>query len=40
MNTKKEYIAFRGPKFIIEWYFNYKGKNEYELRIKRDEYYD
>lgn len=26
-NKQKEYIAFEGEKFIIEWYFNQKGKS-------------
>lgn len=26
-NNKKEYIAFKGSKFTIEWYFNIKGES-------------
>ena len=27
MNINKEYIAFKGQKFTIEWYFSDKGKS-------------
>lgn len=27
MNINKEYVAFKGEKFTIEWYFSNKGKS-------------
>jgi len=26
--TKKEFVAYRGDYFTIEWYFNFKGKSQ------------
>lgn len=28
MNKKKEFIAYRGDSFTVEWYFNDKGESE------------